>query len=458
MVRRLRDVLLVLVVGAIAIAVSLWVTPMQSVDAAGQTVRVGAAAPTLSWSGPGEVDLFGQQLPTTIDFIGPVRPRLELTRITLSRQLAELTGHGSGNGAQDSASASEDLRGALVTGWRDYLIWQVVVVAGVSMVLLGAAAGWQRRSFRGSVALVLIGMLLAETINIGAIMTTAFTAPDRLRQVNSLQALVGAAPAPNLTGTAAPPAPVTGKVVVIGDSTAAGIGNPPLPDPTADDTACQRSVGSYAHALDTATDWQVTNLACSSATLRNGLLGPQRRGSTELAPQLPAALAENPSAVIISVGANDVGWSGLIAICAALADCGNAAIEAYFQQQLAEFTRNYLVLLSALRNRSEPPVVLVNQYYDPLGGDLGCIEKLGITDAKRKVLQGWLTSLNEVLAEGAQAADFATTRPDFTGHGLCAKVPYAQGMDDSAPLHPNVAGGLAIALADQAALRNAGLK
>ena len=47
---------------------------MQPVTVAGQTVRVGAAAPTLSVSGPGELDLFGQRLPTTIGFLGPVRP------------------------------------------------------------------------------------------------------------------------------------------------------------------------------------------------------------------------------------------------------------------------------------------------------------------------------------------------------------------------------------------------
>jgi hypothetical protein len=52
-------------VAAASIAVALLVTPMQRVAVAGQTVRVGAAAPLLSVSGPGELDLFGQRLPTT---------------------------------------------------------------------------------------------------------------------------------------------------------------------------------------------------------------------------------------------------------------------------------------------------------------------------------------------------------------------------------------------------------
>jgi hypothetical protein len=76
-----------------SITVALLVTPLQSVSTAGQTVRVGAAAPTLSAAGPGELDLFGQRLPTAIRFLGPVRPRLPLNSITLNQQLATLPSH-----------------------------------------------------------------------------------------------------------------------------------------------------------------------------------------------------------------------------------------------------------------------------------------------------------------------------------------------------------------------------
>src|ERR1022692_2751022 len=80
-------------VAAVSISVALLVTPMQQVALVGQSVSVGAAAPSLSLSGPGELDLFGlsgpgeldlfgQRLPTTLRFDGPVRPRLALTQIT----------------------------------------------------------------------------------------------------------------------------------------------------------------------------------------------------------------------------------------------------------------------------------------------------------------------------------------------------------------------------------------
>jgi len=75
-------------VGSIWLA--LQVAPLQTVSAAGQTAQVGAAGPSLSLSGPGELDLFGQVMPTKPQFDGPIRPLLRLTRITIDRQVAQL--------------------------------------------------------------------------------------------------------------------------------------------------------------------------------------------------------------------------------------------------------------------------------------------------------------------------------------------------------------------------------
>ena len=75
-------------VAAVAIGVALLVTPMQTVTVAGQVIKVGTTSPRLSLSGPGEVDLFGQSLPTVVRFTGPVRPRLALTQITIDSELA----------------------------------------------------------------------------------------------------------------------------------------------------------------------------------------------------------------------------------------------------------------------------------------------------------------------------------------------------------------------------------
>src|SRR5207253_3049008 len=104
--------------------------------------------------------------------------------------------------------------------------------------------------------------------------------------------------------------------VVIGDSTAAGIGNTPLPKPTRQDKGCHRSSDAYADTLQSASGLSVLNLACSSATISNGLLGPQTVGTQTIAPQVGVLQSVTSASVIfVSVGANDVGWSDFLRFC-----------------------------------------------------------------------------------------------------------------------------------------------
>jgi len=440
----LWNVLLVVVVAAASITIGLVVTPMQTVPAAGQTVQVGAAAPSFSLSGPGELDLFGQRLPTTMTFVGPVRPRVRLTRVTLNRQLTNFAATVSGR------SAARSLQTALVSGWRRYFVWELVIVGGCAVILLGAISGWRRRGRRHTVAFIVAGLVVTEAVNLGAIMVTAYTAPAKLSHVHSLQELVGAARPPDLPGRPAPHADTS--VVVLGDSTAAGIGNRPLPHPTPDARACRRSRDTYAVDLAHANGWRVTNLACSGATIAKGLLGPQKLDSLLLPPQVQDPTVARASTVIVIVGANDVSWAGLLAACAISSHCDNKVEEAYFQQRLAGFSADYLRLLSDLQALPSHPRVLINLYYDPFSGEAGCLYPMGMTPSKQKSMEKLLDALNEVLREGATTAGFTAVQPDFTGHGVCSSQPYVQGLQYPAPFHPTAAGELAIALADEHAL------
>src|SRR4029077_10552800 len=148
----------------------------------GQTVAVGATSPTLSLSGPGEVDLFGQPLPTKVTFIGPVRPRLVLTSITINQQLAGLFEPGGGKGP---AAALGD---QLASGWTRYFATEIAFVAMGALLLLGVVAGWRRHawSWRRTAATIIGGLVLVEALNVGVIMLTAYTAPSRFRDVHSL--------------------------------------------------------------------------------------------------------------------------------------------------------------------------------------------------------------------------------------------------------------------------------
>jgi len=78
-VRVLVGVGLLLAVTVASIAFALQVTPERTVQALGQTVSVGTAPPTWHLKGPGQAVLFGQTIPTQVEFFGPVRPQLTLT-------------------------------------------------------------------------------------------------------------------------------------------------------------------------------------------------------------------------------------------------------------------------------------------------------------------------------------------------------------------------------------------
>jgi lysophospholipase L1-like esterase len=283
-------------------------------------------------------------------------------------------------------------------------------------------------------------------------MTTAYSAPAKLAQVHSLEQLVGGIPSPAPPSATHSAAARSGAIVVLGDSTAAGFGNRPLPDPGAADRACQRSSDSYPADLAQVAGQQVTSLACSGATIAAGVLGPQTRGGRTLPAQINDPAVAAASVIIVSIGANDVRWSDILRICAASADCDNAVEQAYFQRHLAQLSSAWLQLLSALQQLPNHPRVLVNLYYDPFDGDVSCLTKVHMTSSKLRSMLSRLATLNSVLSHGADAAGFTATLPDFAGHGLCDKTPYVQGLDAKAPFHPTPAGGLAIALTDEHAL------
>ena len=98
--------------------------PLQTASAAGQTAQVGAAVPSPSLSGPGELDLFGQVVPTKPQFEGPIRPLLKLTHITIDAQVAHVL-------RSDTPRNLElNLSQQLAQGWTRYFEWETLIAAG----------------------------------------------------------------------------------------------------------------------------------------------------------------------------------------------------------------------------------------------------------------------------------------------------------------------------------------
>ncbi len=436
-----------LIITAGSIWLALQVAPLQTVSAAGQTAQVGAAVPSFSLSGPGELDLFGQVMPTKPQFAGPIRPMLQLTHITIDPRVAQLL-------RSDTPRKLElNLSQQLAQGWTHYFEWETLIAAGFAVVGLVALAGLRRQS-RGLMArTVIVGLVVVCAVNVGGVLLTASSTPGVLRGVRTLDDLVGADPLATLPQTV--PHPLTSvQAVVIGDSTAAADGNPLVAGASALDRACRRSSEAYAADLAVVNDWKVLNLACSSATIRNGLLGVQVLNDGQVAPPqlIEAQRATHAKVIIVSIGADDVQWSIMTRLCVASAVCNDKVSSAYFSQEISAFTTSYYQLLGELAELPGHPAVLVNQYYSPFGTNIGCLQRYGITTAKKQVLLSRLGQLNAVLAQGAQTFGFGVTDPPFTGHELCTADPYVQGPGDPAPLHPTAAGELAMALADQQAL------
>ena len=429
------------VVAAGAIWLALRVSPLQTVSAAGQTAQVGATLPNASLSGPGELDLFGQVMTTKPDFTGPIRPKLALEHITIDPQVIQVLR------ADGPSKVELTLSQQLASGWEHYFLWETLIAIGFAVVPLVAIAAVRRRPAIWK--LLAGGIAVVIAVNLGGIALTASGTPKVLRSVKTLDDLVGVDPTSGAIPVGAPQPGV--QAVVIGDSTASGWGLPWGPKPTPQDEACGRSPESYAQDLAAANQWNVLNLACGSATIEDGLLGPEVLYNGEVAPpQLPqAAAATHAKLIIVSVGADDLSWSVMTQLCAAQTVCDDKVSNAYFSQLLNTFTRNYYQLLSDLDGLPGQPAVLVNQYYSPFGTNLSCLQKYGMSAAKVKVLLARLDQLNKVLQQGADLFGFGVAAPRFTGHELCTSDPWVQGPSDPAPLHPNAAGELAIALADQ---------
>jgi lysophospholipase L1-like esterase len=445
--RRIRSaavyVFAFLAVTAGSIWLALRVTPMQTVSAAGQVAQVGGSLPSLSLSGPGELDLFGQVIPTRPRFAGPIRPRLEFDHISITPQIvSELRADGA---HRVELTFSQQL----AAGWERYFLWETLIVAG--FVALGLVAVYAVRRRHVAWKMVALGVTLACVVNVGGILATASSTPRLLSSVRTLDDLVGVDPV-------MPPAPPVkaqpnAQAVVIGDSTASGWGLPWVSSPSKLDQGCGRSAESFAADLSSVNSWNVLNLACGSATIRDGLLGAQVLFNGQIAaPQFAvAAQATHAKLIVVSVGADDLQWGVMTQLCAGGGVCNDKVSGAYFAQLLNSFTRDFYELLSELDNLPWHPAVLVNQYYSPFGTSLGCLSQYGMTPAKARALVGRLGQLNKVLAQGAGAFGFGVAAPRFTGHELCTPNPYVQGPDDQAPMHPNAAGELAIALADQQA-------
>jgi hypothetical protein len=434
------SVCLAAVIPLVSIEVSLLIAPPQNVEAAGQSLAL-SAGPSASTSGPGALELFGQSIPTTQQFSGPIRPRLLWAEVTHYDELLLAL--------RQPAHLGRDLR----NGWSAYFIRALLITVLLAALLAALGLALLRRRWQ----LILAGLMLSAVVA-GAVDALAINSAaqglQQLSQVRTLDQLVGRAPLAVDPASRRAPSP-TASTVVIGDSTAAGAGNPPVAHATAEDTACRRSLDSYAADIAAVNNSRVVNLACTNASIEQGLFGPEAINGTVVPSQLARLeTMHGVKTVIVSIGANEMHWTQLMELCLVAPQCDDTASAAWFSQALDSFTIDYYDLLQRLAALPGLPRIIVNEYYDPLPSQPVCVGEASVTAAKSAVLTSRLATFNTMLADGAASFGFDAVAPSFAGHELCTQQSFVQGIDDGAPLHPNAAGEIAIALADEEVLLN----
>ena len=250
-------------------------------------------------------------------------------------------------------------------------------------------------------------------------------------------------------------------IASLGDSVASGEGNPARSGAPWENRACHRSpiAGQTIAALQAQKanpDLGFFNYSCSGAAIQKGLLGPYK--GIEPAPLQPArsqidqlrdAVAVTESggglaAVMISIGANDVGFSKAFKFCTLVKNCWQKhfnpafpyaeagtrfpTLQTYVDQGLSALPEHFAQLDSALSDLDVPAdrVILVD-YFDPTtsAGGAACTMLFGgvSPDESHWAQQQVLHPLNDQIEVAAKEHGWKAVTgvaERFRGHGLCA--------------------------------------
>lgn len=215
----------------------------------------------------------------------------------------------------------------------------------------------------------------------------------------------------------------------LGDSVAAGLGL------NGSSGGCGRSTQGYPQIVAQRKGLPLNYLACSGASIG------------DVNDQVDRAFANGtPKLITITVGANDLQWIQFLKKCYATT-CGTKTDTAAVDSLRTVMTARYKNMLDRIRQKSggTMPQVIVTGYYNPVSNY--CKGKQSYaTNAEINWLNGQRDKLNSSIRSaisGYKNVRYAST--NFDQHGLCAKEPWTQGINDPAPLHPTAKGQQVIA-------------
>ncbi|UYP18766.1 SGNH/GDSL hydrolase family protein [Rhodococcus sp. Z13] len=238
------------------------------------------------------------------------------------------------------------------------------------------------------------------------------------------------------------------RYVALGDSRAAG----PYLDAAALLDGCARADAGYPNLV--ARSLQVvsfTNVACTGARTEHLTSVPQETTTGPMPPQIEA-LAPDTDLVTVSIGGNDVGWSGLVSSCYTDLPGGDAhcrtdpGTTSRMTAALDALGPKVTGALTAVRQRAPRARVLLVGH-GGVYGNRACWPNIPTSDADAVFVTDFFTRMNRVLAASAAAAgaEFVDVTVGTEGHDACAPSEQRwyegrQSLSLARPLHPTAAG------------------
>lgn len=230
--------------------------------------------------------------------------------------------------------------------------------------------------------------------------------------------------------------------VALGDSFAAGAGAPPYDDGSA---SCTRSPEAWA--LQLATDSpgiaSLDHRACGGAKTEH-LTG--RWADRNLPAQIAAAPDRKVTLVLLVIGGNDVGFSGVVGACVLFA-CPSPT-DAGFVAKLATLESTLTSTVYPAVERAYPNARIVHVGYPrltPAPGEpvVGCP---WLPPDDQAAAGATIDALNQTVEEAAEAADvtYVDTSTALAGHELCSDASWVRAIGEESQVHPTADGHVAM--------------
>lgn len=454
--------LLFTTIGVLAVLVGIVFTPSRSVDALEQHFTLRAAAPSLTLSGHGEITVNTGRPQTfhllSTQYHGPLRVHMTVDAPFQGSDLLNETARSH----QLPPKSKDDFQ----HGFQVWLWWFVGVAMTMGLVLavIAAFVSLLITGRRRYAILLIVRSFVMTFVEVGGVSTLFVLGSTPVGQAGSLDGLVGHS---TLHLTPQPEGPILSgyQAVSIGDSRAATQGGKDIVNPSKEDVDCQRSNDALAAQIGRLQGWHVLNLACSSATINEGLMGGQSRGGHMLAPQMSRVKRmTNLQAVFVTIGPNDLWWSRAIGLCYVADVCNDNLTVPDYEALLEKLKWSYHDLLVELQNLTNSPdgtrpKIVINGSYDVFSAGDTCEATKGLTPDKIAMLRARNVDLNQALQTGAGLFGFTFIKPKLKT--LCddsddAPGPDLRGPKDRDAFHPTGQGVSVMATDDVLALAGVG--